>query len=432
MDFLANWLYWLFPQRVVALLRYGIVDVAPILWGAALIALIVLLFAWKRRRQLVCVLLALLLVFSLGWRPSDRTLARFCIDASTNRLVTPSEEFLHRIEQMETHSTLWWAGPSGQWNPLVDMALNRMVVPDKLYLEAHRFADANSYIDPWSKRERASKNIPLNRILVDNPLESGAARQVLNLETELLQSIEPARAAEAILYRLAGSQAYGRETVLGDALQSIDYSSAKPIDAEKPIPDDAALIVIDNPQQDIGQAFFDSLTAYMARGGKLLLFTDYTAPDMPHLFALTESMGARGLPDAVQDPESAVSGVPEYVVPKLDKDHPITRTLAAAYRSPMLPLAHGIEPASREGLTITPLLTTTDQAYMDAAGLTGPFNLAVACESGSARMVWIASTDMYLKNCDDDMGGANSALILASIRWLLGELVEPIPAKPLA
>ncbi len=100
----------------------------------------------------------------------------------------------------------------------------------------------------------------------------------------------------------------------------------------------------------------------------------------------------------------------------------------------MFPLPQGIQVHEdlRDGLEVTQLLTTSDQAYskVDGINLTtftreesdiaGPFALGVAVseavEGGTTQLVWYPTS--YLMDLNSDLTGGNLDLMLNSLSWL--------------
>ena len=101
----------------------------------------------------------------------------------------------------------------------------------------------------------------------------------------------------------------------------------------------------------------------------------------------------------------------------------------------MLAIAQGIQTNedAREGVKITPLLTTSSDAFAktdlqssaekEKGDAEGPFDLAVmieeTLESGdSTRIVWFGSPDIDDESINEAVSGANQDLFLNALTWM--------------
>lgn len=243
----------------------------------------------------------------------------------------------------------------------------------------------------------------------------------------------PTDGLSARIYRIAGPQDEARPDVLFDTMKRLGDVTVTPLDLSKSVPEDADLVLIDNPQQDLSDAQSRLLGSYLGRGGALLLITDYIYGAMPGLNAAVQPFGVSAIDGVVFDPASAMGGRPEYPIPQLT-EHPIARALSAAGLTALMPLSHAISIQPPDNVSAESLLNTSEQSYLQPNWLehdtleqgdldpSGPFSLAVAAEKPGGKLVWIASADMMTQEADQDVGGANSALLEAAMRWLLGEV----------
>lgn len=232
------------------------------------------------------------------------------------------------------------------------------------------------------------------------------------------------------VYRLAGPSDEEHPDIIFSTLRMLTEAPVSVLDITKPVPEECDLVLIDNPQKDLSELSANLLMSYLGRGGRLLLLTDYVYGAMPELNRALQEFGVSAIDGVVFDPESCMGGHPEYPVPTLT-EHSIAQSLAQALMEPMMPLSHALRIEPLTGVNTESILTTSNSSYLQLNALnhntleqgendlTGPFHLAVATESTGGRIVWIASWDMASEESDHDVRGANSALIQASIQWLL-------------
>lgn len=163
---------------------------------------------------------------------------------------------------------------------------------------------------------------------------------------------------------------------------------------EGSVPDDASSLMIFSPSSDISSEEKDTILAYLAKGGSLMLITDYVDDqDMTNLYALEAAYGVKTADGIVMEGSASncVQNYNYYLLPEIDS-HEITDPLINGGYNVLMPLAQGILETgdAANTVTITPLLTTSDQAYSKVAGsamntydkedgdIDGPFNLGVA------------------------------------------------------
>lgn len=206
------------------------------------------------------------------------------------------------------------------------------------------------------------------------------------------------------------------ETALGANLskqidaENIAVESLSLLTAET-VPEDCDLLLIAAPKQDITAEELAKILAYLENGGDVLLYTNYANAAPENLAKLCEAYGLRAAAGVVFEQSSNAYGYPYSLIAEIDS-HAVTDPLIEAGSNVVVPIAHGIQPldAYRSTLTITPLLSTSDGAYLkdietmesaekedgDAAG---PFMLAaVASETvgdKTGNFFWVASDAFF-------------------------------------
>ena len=111
--------------------------------------------------------------------------------------------------------------------------------------------------------------------------------------------------------------------------------------------------------------------------------------------------------------------------------HEVTSPLIGNYRI-LMPGAQGITISGslRSGLSVTPLLSTSEKAISKVNGesatttdfetgdIKGPFDLGVAISENNTRIIWFTSSQMLLDNINTFVAGANGDLFLNSLNWM--------------
>ena len=205
------------------------------------------------------------------------------------------------------------------------------------------------------------------------------------------------------------------------------------------IPDDCACLVIVSPSSDLSEDDRDKILDYLAGGGKLLIYTDYLEEDMPNLWEILSYYGVSLQEGIVIEADAAhhIQGYAHYLLPDI-AEHEITASLQSGSYYVMAPVAQGIVISDelRDGLTVEPLLTTSDNAFaklvtnytLDSfdyaeGDVTGPFTLGAAIteeqEDGTQTQIVLYTTSYLIDSQIDALvSGGNSTLFLNSLNWM--------------
>ncbi|MCD8311461.1 MAG: GldG family protein [Firmicutes bacterium] len=196
-----------------------------------------------------------------------------------------------------------------------------------------------------------------------------------------------------------------------ESLMSIEWGEISSI-ADSGIPEDAAMIIINDPETDIAAGELELLEAYIDGGGKILLVTGlshYSSEDLPNFLALAEYCGLSAVDGMVLDSDSNYySGTKDILVPDIE-GYGLLEYLEGY--SPRMSSSHAIiEYEDYEGdMVVSPLLTTSSSSYVVAKGdgvrsqedddESGPFYLGAISEDSDtgAAFIWFSSTDI----CDE-------------------------------
>ena len=177
------------------------------------------------------------------------------------------------------------------------------------------------------------------------------------------------------------------------------------------VPDDCDLLVIASPKQDITSGELEKLLDYIENGGDVLLYTSYANAAPENLAALCEAYGLRAAEGVVFEQSSHTVGYPYNLLAEIES-HAVTDPLVEAGSNVVVPVAHGIQAldAYRSTLTVTPLLSTSDGAYLkdmetmesiekEEGDVDGPFMLAaIASETvgdKTGNFIWVASDALF-------------------------------------
>lgn len=142
--------------------------------------------------------------------------------------------------------------------------------------------------------------------------------------------------------------------------------------ATESIPEDAEAIIINAPTMDFTAEECTLLTNYMSGGGNVMLLTNYTTEinaSMPNLVTLVNSLGLvsqDGL--LVEEDTGSYYRYPYFTLPKINESSAPAQLMKSTNVYVYMPYAHGITIAENAPYVATPILTTSESAYIKPAG----------------------------------------------------------------
>lgn len=206
-------------------------------------------------------------------------------------------------------------------------------------------------------------------------------------------------------------------SVFTDANCTLDTDSAENLA-------DAALAVIAAPTRDYTENEIAALSAFLGRGGKLLVFTEPGGAEMPELTSLLKAWNIEFTGGVVSDERYCIGGNPLNVMP-VYTTHEIDKYFETNQYAMVVPsgLALEIGRTSTDADTV-PLLISSPKSVRSDTGETGSFKLALISEKetadGPAAVVAVGSRLVY---GDDVMGAssyANRDFLSECAKYLLG------------
>jgi ABC-type uncharacterized transport system involved in gliding motility auxiliary subunit len=234
------------------------------------------------------------------------------------------------------------------------------------------------------------------------------------------------------------------------------------------VPDGTDLVVIAGPTSAFVRPELDALSAYLAKGGRMLVLVDPTlAGDKLAATGLTEWLAGYGVKlgeDIVVDPANVLPMFgADTVFASNYGDHPITKALRAARVPVVFSLARSVSKGTPQpGFEFTELVKTSDQGWgetnladlkhvaKDAQDVPGPVTLGVAVAPAGAekpkpemeeedldapkppkpaplpegsplaktRLVVFGDSD-FASNADIGNGSGNATLVADTMNWLV-------------
>ena len=203
------------------------------------------------------------------------------------------------------------------------------------------------------------------------------------------------------------------------------------------IPEDANCLLIYCPTKDLSEEEAEKILAYLKDGGSALIIPALTGEAHPNFdqiyneygMSLTNSLVLEGSTEHYYQS-------PIYVVPEVES-HTITSPITEQNISVLLGGAQGLTISSdiRSSLTVSPLLSTSDEAYAKAlsggkvsttereeADAAGPFYLGAAATETvgekTSHLVVISSEVLLSEDIIERFTVSNADLFLNSLSWM--------------
>lgn len=242
-----------------------------------------------------------------------------------------------------------------------------------------------------------------------------------------------------VIYALNG---HGEKTVGAYALDQLFMSNIvlKTLNLTDAVPEDAAAVMIYAPTADLSKEEAQALRVYLGNGGDLILASGYMMEEMPNLESVLAYYGMEPEYGVVLDTAAGYCydpSYPQYLMPDA-ADHPLTAVLAGAGVKPVMSLSAAMKRSmiSRAGLTVTGLLTTSEQAYMktslaatslemEEGDPTGRFTVAMAAEEGETHVVWFGSGS-FLNDADISVSGGYNIYLLGNTLSMITPITERV------
>lgn len=200
---------------------------------------------------------------------------------------------------------------------------------------------------------------------------------------------------------------------------------------EESVPEDAAALIINAPQQDFNQADAKKVTDYLKDGGKAIVIGSYTEKSLPNFESVLKEYGVSFTGGMVAENDAQhyyQMGGPFYLLPEVNGSA-YTGSIQGSYV--YVPAAVGITyPESTETIVYTSLMDTSDQAVSkndpdnmkdygyEEGDTEGPFSIGLAVEESvdedkTTQLLVFASP--YLFSDQASQMTANNAVLFSDV-----------------
>lgn len=199
------------------------------------------------------------------------------------------------------------------------------------------------------------------------------------------------------------------------------------------VPTDANCLILFAPTEDLSEREAALIRDYMARGGSFLLVTSPACVTRcPRAMALGAEFGLTAERGTVVDASTSghYGDSFYYIAPTISSQHGITYSLSSAGYTACLPNAHAITVSRADGVTVTPLMTTSQSGQLMVEGLGSGTKKALCLAATAARTVqvdgeaktsmftWFASADAFTDSVNATSKEGNYNYLTMSLLWM--------------
>ncbi len=194
------------------------------------------------------------------------------------------------------------------------------------------------------------------------------------------------------LYTLTGHGELELTTTLDQEIEkeNIEIEALNLVTADA-VPEDADALLIASPTSDLSAAEAQKVINYLRCGGSAILITDYLGKELPNFDTIMEYYGVELTDGVVMEGDANYFiQVPYYLVPDISSTE-VSEEMADGAAYVLMAAAQGVAPTGegREDLTITEILTTSDNSYSktdvenmstyqeESGDIDGPFDIGI-------------------------------------------------------
>lgn len=243
-----------------------------------------------------------------------------------------------------------------------------------------------------------------------------------NGEIEIIKAIDYVTSTKTYHVSFLDIGGDGDFSVLEDALDNENIiCSTFPENAEK-IPEDTDCVVIADMDADFSENAYKVLLDYLNGGGNLYIAVDFSAEKRPQTEKLLSQYGIRFTDATLEDGDRNFEPK-SLLYPKYTGEHAIISPFSNANYL-CFPNAMGIIETETDGVSVTPLLITSESAYLSTDEKNdlhfGQFYLGVVADNADtgAQVVVYGTAGYMAEEYMSDTRYANSDLFINSVGYL--------------
>jgi len=251
------------------------------------------------------------------------------------------------------------------------------------------------------------------------------------------------------VYYTQGHGEYDLSSKISDVITKANLGlSSVTILTEKTIPEDAEVIVINNPTTDFSEDDITALEEYIQKGGNIIINLLASGEKMPVLWGFLEKYGLTVSNALVMDGNANnYYTYPLYLLPEIKYNEMTSTVYSNNYIFAPYTLSMQSNGNAAENASVTALLVTSDEAYAkdvnsqsssyekEEGDLEGSFIIAgridITNEDKTSTIFVNSCGQLFEESTDQMVGGANSKLFASVLSSMSTEIDSPvsIPVK---
>lgn len=241
---------------------------------------------------------------------------------------------------------------------------------------------------------------------------------------------------QPVVYALRGHQEEPLADEVAKQLETENYAVKELSLFTSPIPDDAKILMVVSPKQDLTVDEAGKIRSFLERRGRAIFLMDLTRNEYPNFQSLFQSYGVALQRQIIVEADSTMNaGNPIFLLPKF-AEHPIVNPLKQHQMPVLIPGAQAIRTLDikKRTVTVEPLLLSSGQSWgqtdfsavsfdKQPSAPTGPFIMAAAvtdqADDGSeATKIVLVSSAVFLSPEFTGRVPGNVSLLTNSLNWL--------------
>lgn len=194
---------------------------------------------------------------------------------------------------------------------------------------------------------------------------TGNASQAFDGEGQITSAIQYVTADKLPkLYAVTGHGEQSLPSSVSSLLkkQNMDVSELN-LMSSNGIPADCDCLLIYAPTSDYSADEADMVKSYLDGGGRVMVLDNYTDASMKNFNSILEAYGIKVEDGLVMESANHYYQQPMYLIPSIASSD-VTKDLADKNLNILVPEALGFSQNNADGVTVTPLLQTSDGAYI--------------------------------------------------------------------
>ncbi|XCP85936.1 GldG family protein [Roseburia hominis] len=399
---------------------------------------------------ITAIVLAIVIVVNIFAQALPSHLTQY--DISSTKLYSITSNTKVVVNALEEDVTIYWVVQSGEEDDVIEKLLDKY---DSLS-EHLEVVKKNPDIYPTFAQQYTTETVSNNSLIVEcgdrsrfisysdiylssGSMYSSSSSTSFDGEGAITSAIDyVVNSEQPQLYILEG---HGEEELSSTFSEQIEKENMETntfslLNSDS-IPEEADCVLINAPTSDISTEEKELLEKYIADGGKLFVMAGPAEDDeLPNLYSLLSDYGVESEEGIVidMDREYYAFQMPYILMPNICSDE-ITDPLIEEKYHAIVPISKGLTVGETpDGVTVTELLTTSDESYSKKAGynltsyekeegdVDGPFALAVSIENANeGQVVWIASSHFVDDMYNEYSSGANLDLVMNAVSSMVGE-----------